>query len=284
MTIKQTEFVNSYGEKYVLEYDTRTEKATLKGDETDWEKISVVDGKVNQKVFLLSALETKLLSQAWEEVTGRFPFTCDIEQNLLMKNRRSLDLPFTKEEYEIMIAEEKDYQGNSQQWVKIYQYWIEHPLAHFLHLPNQSSLESKCVDDNPFLCMACGLVEAEERAHIFPVNRGGSNRLSNIHALCYYCHQASEGLSGYAYWLFIEQRRPIDRILQEFNHPYGSKKKKKNPQNLGLYHSNMLKFFLEARTENDKERSDWFLFTGEHDTDQLPFEMWQEILLEDEEE
>lgn len=67
-------------------------------------------------------------------------------------------------------------------------------------------------------CFACGFPEGDtqkktQRAHIRPINRGGSNDPSNIHLLCTICHKNSEHLFGEAYMEWFRTRSIIDRLL-----------------------------------------------------------------------
>jgi hypothetical protein len=65
-------------------------------------------------------------------------------------------------------------------------------------------------------CFACGFYMGPlERAHILARCDGGDDSVSNLHLLCPWCHEASEQLSGEAYWQWF-RRRSIADIAFEF--------------------------------------------------------------------
>jgi hypothetical protein len=67
-------------------------------------------------------------------------------------------------------------------------------------------------------CFACGFDNngsSTERAHILPLNSGGTNRPSNLHCLCSTCHKNSEHLSGQHYWDWFDRRTILDRIISK---------------------------------------------------------------------
>ena len=64
------------------------------------------------------------------------------------------------------------------------------------------------------VCMACGVSEKCERAHIVALADGGANDASNLHMLCRCCHKASEGMSGEQYWDWIFHRTVADMLIQ----------------------------------------------------------------------
>ncbi len=72
-------------------------------------------------------------------------------------------------------------------------------------------------------CFACGNPwDGLHRAHIIPLNKNGTNELSNLHLLCPSCHFESEGLNEY--WIWFKYQRE-----NEWHYPmyYLEKKLKK---------------------------------------------------------
>ena len=213
-----------------------------------------------------------------------------LELNLGNTFREPLELPFTKEEYEKMVEEERDPKNHqSHSWLDIFLYWSKHPLAGLLYLPSINWLESVEKDEDDFKCMACGTFPISARTHIVPRQFGGSNKLSNLHALCQRCHVASEGLSGYLYWVFIEHRRPIHSFLEYWNR---DTKKSPSQNACSTYPNWLLGYLLTQRTDYEAshhhangswenkdimqiEMSDWFIFAGEQKLEQIPFEEWK---------
>lgn len=57
-------------------------------------------------------------------------------------------------------------------------------------------------------CWACGIENPYElhRAHILPLQSGGTNDCSNFHLLCYVCHYESEHLfyEAYEQWFWLK--------------------------------------------------------------------------------
>lgn len=68
--IFQKEFNNEYGEHYIFEYDLKNHTATLRGDETDWEKIPVVDGY--PVGFIINEQEKNILLKFWLQLLFEF--------------------------------------------------------------------------------------------------------------------------------------------------------------------------------------------------------------------
>ena len=289
MTVLKASFHNAYGEEWVVEYNKDTDKLTLTGDDAG----DINGGRIPLDRdfgtplggFILSHDEQEMVYSLIEELTGSFPFDMRSSYELL-KSKRYVDITFTKEEWSKKVeklSNPKNCQSHS--WKNIFEYWEEHPFGKFLFLPSRNLPK---LHDYPITaCMACGSKEfILERAHIKPKRLGGTNKLENIHALCYYCHQASENLSGGIYWLFITQRRYIDTLLQLFNKPYGSQIKKRkdgttrrkySPQTeKSVYPHGWLNLSMGIRARDGKELDDWFLFAGEHETDNVPLEEWQE--------
>jgi 5-methylcytosine-specific restriction endonuclease McrA len=63
------------------------------------------------------------------------------------------------------------------------------------------------------ICFACGMwFSGLERAHINPLLEGGSNDVSNLHALCRTCHKDSEGRTGDEYFKWFNQRTLVDAV------------------------------------------------------------------------
>ena len=293
MTVTERRFHNEYGEEWVVEYNSDTNKLIIMGDDNEWQRVPL-DRHFGTPFdsWLLDKYEQEMVYSLIEELTGSFPL--DIRSSYeLLKIHRYVDIPFTKEEWNKKVEKLPNPERyKSQTWLKIFKYWSEHPLSQHLYLPNKASLSSKTTYEFP--CMACGTTEfILERAHIKPQRLGGTNKLENLHALCYYCHYASENLSGGMYWLFITQRRTIDSALQHFNKPWGSVIKKRKDGTRGrkqtpqtdsrVYPKNWLRMSMDIRARDGKELDDWFLFAGEHKPDHVPLEEWQKQLEAEEE-
>jgi len=69
--------------------------------------------------------------------------------------------------------------------------------------PEFEEFEIEINPSNPD-CFACGDYLQVQRCHISPVNKGGSNDVSNIHLLCNKCHAESEDMTGDAYWKWLQ--------------------------------------------------------------------------------
>ena len=52
-------------------------------------------------------------------------------------------------------------------------------------------------------CFACG-DHGVQRCHIFPLTKGGTNTVENLHLLCASCHVESEALVGDLYWRWLK--------------------------------------------------------------------------------
>jgi|DEB0MinimDraft_10_1074344.scaffolds.fasta_scaffold00223_18 hypothetical protein len=70
-------------------------------------------------------------------------------------------------------------------------------------------------------CWACGVEDPVElhRAHIFPLQSGGTNDCGNFHLLCYVCHYESEHLIEQAYeqWFWLKSNMYHKGKLQSNN-------------------------------------------------------------------
>ncbi len=66
----ESEFFNSYGERFVLRVAPARDVGVLLGDETDWEALEISEDAL-QADFILAENEWVWLSAAWRELTGR---------------------------------------------------------------------------------------------------------------------------------------------------------------------------------------------------------------------
>jgi len=74
------------------------------------------------------------------------------------------------------------------------------------------------------VCWACGVENPIEihRAHIFPLQSGGTNDCDNFHLLCYVCHYESEHLidKQYEQWfelktiMYVKGRLQPDKLFE----------------------------------------------------------------------
>lgn len=76
-------FVNEFGERYEFRYDRKVGQGTLAGDETDWEALDVIGGRVPG--FLLGVDESELLCDCWEAATGERPVNVMAEVHRLIR-------------------------------------------------------------------------------------------------------------------------------------------------------------------------------------------------------
>lgn len=70
---------------------------------------------------------------------------------------------------------------------------------------NYLDLLNRKKNNEQVFCFACQMTDNLQRAHILPVNMGGSNDLHNLHILCVECHFYSEKLYEEEYKKWLEQ-------------------------------------------------------------------------------
>lgn len=93
--------------------------------------------------------------------------------------------------------------------------------SHNLWLGDNAKFDSpeECQEDD--YCFACSWKFCTQRAHVLPKCEGGSDKVENIHLLCYYCHKASEHLSGAQYWEWFNQRSLRDVFSEAYISQHG---------------------------------------------------------------
>jgi hypothetical protein len=91
----------------------------------------------------------------------------------------------------------------------IYDYWTiglgkNTLLEKGIEIPEQFRLGDDVKRSEKVLaCFACGDHEVQ-RCHIFPLTKGGTNTVENLHLLCPSCHVESELLVGDLYWRWLK--------------------------------------------------------------------------------
>tara|TARA_R100001443_G_scaffold57258_1_gene68066 strand:- start:213 stop:698 length:486 start_codon:yes stop_codon:yes gene_type:complete len=71
------------------------------------------------------------------------------------------------------------------------------------------------------VCMACGVLATTDRAHIVPLQCGGSNEIYNLNLLCKPCHAESENLFGREYEMWITLKNEF-YTHGAYNFPFGN--------------------------------------------------------------
>lgn len=99
------------------------------------------------------------------------------------------------------------------------------------------------------ICFACGAPFRLHRAHIIPLNVGGTHDLDNLHLLCTPCHVESEDLKVYDTW-FNWQRK--HRWQDEYGHVWD------RLQKLGLTHKKLMNYGKENDFDMQKTCEDVF--------------------------
>lgn len=89
---------------------------------------------------------------------------------------------------------------------KIREHWVEWLV--------ETGRADSATEARELFCFACGMSDtALERCHILARALGGADTVDNLHLLCPTCHKASEGLSGGAYFDWLENWTPVDMLF-----------------------------------------------------------------------